>query len=229
MPGILSTLWDVTVGQLTNPSSAGPAPITSDDLVPIVQGLAYEGRVIDDVFREADGLAATDVVVATDVAAQIDNVAQHLKFITEHTYKTVIPHSMAWLRGNIVQKYVTPLQHRMTKAESDIDALDKWETTIKAWRIRTVDPTLQAYTQFQQWFDKWPIDVLNTVHDWFLHQQSFSDFATPLIARPLVNYLSDDAHHPLLDDLTLLVINASPDRYRYAVAAFETMLDAEWP
>lgn len=229
MGGILGTLWDVTVGQLINPSSAGPAPITSDDLVPIVQGLAYEGRVLDDVFSEADGLAATDVLVATDAGAQVDNLAQHLKFITEHTYKTVIPHSLAWLRGNIVQKYVTPLQHRTTKLESEVKALDKWEGQIKTWRSKTVDPTLQAYTQFQQWFDKWPLSVLNTVHDWLTHQQTFSDFATPLVARPLVNYLSDDSHHQLLDDLTLLIVNASPDRYRYVIGAFESILDMDYP
>jgi hypothetical protein len=227
--GIIGTLWDATVGLLTNPSSAGPRPLTADDLVPIVSGLKYESQVIDDVFGEADGLAAVEVVSATDAGAQIDNVAQHLHFITEHTYKTVLPHSMAWLRGNIVQRYVTPLQHRTTKLEGEVKALDKWETQIKQWRSKTVDPTLDDYRTFRKWFDKWPTDVLNNVHDWFQHQQSFSDFAVPIIARPFVNYLSADAHRQLLDDLTLIVLDASPDRYRHAVAAFEAMLDQDWP
>lgn len=229
MPGILGALWDATVGQLTNPASAGPAPLTNDDLVPLVQGLKYEARLIDDVFNEADGLNATTVVVATDVGAQLRKVAQADRFAIEHTYKTVLPNSLSWLRGDVVLHLIDPLRKRVKRVEGQATSFAKWETDIKLWRSRRVDPTLQAYDGFAKWFNEWPLNALNVLHGWLTTPGKFSDFAVPIIARPLVAYVAADDHQQLLDDLLQSLVVASPDRYRYVVAAFEMMLDQEWP
>lgn len=227
--GILSTLWDVTIGQLTSPSNAGPRPVTNDDLVPIVQRLGYESNLLDDVLAEADGLAATSVPVATDAGAAIARIGDDLKFITEHTYKVVLPHSMAWLHGAIVSKHITKLLADLTKLEKEVAALIKWRASEHSWRVKHVDPELAQYEKFQAAFNGWPTQVLTAVHGWFTTPQQFATFAVPVIVAPIVNYLSIGANRPTLDNLTLLILQASPDRYRYAVAAFEAMLDQDWP
>jgi len=191
--------------------------------------IAWVARVVDDTYKQAADQAAVATLLATGIGGDIDNLSQQYKFAFEHTYKTVIPHSLDWLEGSIVRKYVTPLRQRVGKVETRTTALEKWRADIHDWRVNIVDPTLNDYRQFAKFWNGWPRDVVNTLHTWLQKPGVFADFAVPAVAQPLVGYYGDGSHQTLTDAFVGILLDASPSRYRHAIAAFERMLDQEYP
>ena len=187
------------------------------------------GGVIDDVFAQAADQAAVGTVEAIAAGGDLRNAIQDVKFSIEHTYKTVIPHSMAWLKGDIVRLYITPLRSRVGKLENRVTALETWRADIHKWRIGVVDPTLADFHSFKRFWQSWPLDVVTQFRQWINKPDTFATYFTPVIVPRAIAYLGNDANLPLLDALLTELVDASPDRYRHVVAAFETMLDLEWP
>lgn len=204
----IGSVIGILTGGLISPSAAGPNPITVDDLVPILDDINYRFTVIADVFQAADDSAAKSVTAATDAATQMEVVGQNVKDITEHTYTIVIPHSLSWLAGYIVSHFISPLEDRVGKLESSVAFLLGWRNQIDDWRHLFVDPHLEQWIGFKQFFDGWPQGVLFRWHDYFDNPGHFAEWATPPLVGPIVAYLGQPAHETSRDNLSRIMVDA---------------------
>lgn len=199
---------DVLARALISPAAGGPRPITVDDLVPIMDDISYRFSIVGDVLKAADDSASRAVIVASDTATQAEVIGQDVKDITEHTYGVVIPHSMSWLAGYLVSHFIAPLQERMSKAESDIRFLLGWRSQIDVWRHDFVDPNVEKWIGFHEWFTGWPQGVLFRWHDYFDNPAHFADWATAPLVGPIVAYLAAAEHRQSRDNLSRIMVDA---------------------
>lgn len=192
-------------------SGGGQAPITSDELVPILQNIKAGFLVINDALQHADREANLAVTAATDAASEAEAVGQDLNDITRHTYTIVIPHSMSWLAGYVVQTWVDPIRKQLAAHEHQIKFLMGWRGQIDTWRHKTVDPELKQWRAFDKWFKTWPTKLLTQWHNWMLHPADFGKFWAPYIVRPLVAWLGSQAHTQERDVLSVMLVQAWSD------------------
>jgi len=188
--------------------TGGTANVTVDDLVPILEDIAYRFSVVADVFNAADSAATASVTAGTEAATQIEVIGQNVKDITEHTYTVVIPHSLSWLAGYIVSHFITPIEERLTKDESNIAFLLGWRGQIDTWRRDFVDPNVEKWVGWKQWFDGWPQSVVFTVKSWLDNPDVFAQWAAAPLIGPLVSYLAAPEHKTTRDNLTLIIADA---------------------
>ena len=196
---------------LINPSAAGPRQVTLDDLVPVLEDIAYRFSIVSDVLQDADNQATSSILAATEAADQAEVIGQDVKDITEHTYTVVIPHSMSWLAGYIVSHFITPLEERVGKLESSVAFLMGWRGQIDSWRRNFVDPNVEKWVGFREWFDAWPQGILFRWKDYFDNPVHFADWATAPLVGPIVAYIADPAHKQTRDNLTLILSGALRD------------------
>jgi hypothetical protein len=207
--------------QLVNPADAGPTPVTVDTLVPVLDDIAYRFSVIADVLDNADRQADASVTAATEAATQIEVIGQDVKDTTERIVQTILPHSMSWLSGYLVSHFITPLQSRMSAAESSISFLLGWRGQIDTWKNDYVNPHLADWIQFDDFFYAWPITILLTWQDWFNKPDGFAQWAAPPLIGPLVSYLAAPEHKQTRDNLASIMVKAWSEE---ADAVFDDML-----
>ena len=205
--GALSILGNA----LINPSASGPSAVTVDDLVPILNDITYRFTIVSDVLQDADNQATSSILAATEAADQATVIGQDVKDITEHTYTVVIPHSMSWLAGYIVSHFISPLEERVGKLESSVAFLMGWRGQIDSWRRNFVDPNVEKWVGFREWFDSWPQGILFRWKDYFDNPSHFADWATAPLVGPIVAYIADPAHKQTRDNLTLILSGALRD------------------
>jgi hypothetical protein len=181
-----------------------------DAVTPIYGVIAYDVDTTDDVFRNADHESEIAANAGTDAGNQIGQIGKQLDQITRHTYDTVIPGSMSWLRGDIILHDIDPLRKTVAAQGKAITALQKFEKAIDAWRKNTVDPTLNSYNVFRKWFDGWPTQVLAQWHDWFQQPGLFATWAVPILARPILTYLGNGQHPDLVALLAVDALDGLP-------------------
>lgn len=198
----------VLSGSLINPDAAGPRPLTVDDMMPVFSDLQYRFSVIADVLDAADQAARNSVTAATDAATQAEVIGQDVKDITEHTYTIVIPHSLSWLAGYIVSHFIAPIEQRLNKDESDIRFLMGWRGQIDVWRHQFVDPNVERWVGFHEWFVTWPQSILFRWKGYFDHPDEFGSWAAAPIIGPLVAYLAAPEHKTTRDNLTRVMSQA---------------------
>jgi hypothetical protein len=173
--------------------------------MPILSDIAYRFSVVADVLDQADQDAKASVTAATGAATQIEVIGQDVKDITERTYTVVIPHSMSWLSGYIVSHFVAPLQERVGRLESEVANLTRNVDILRAWRTNFVDPNVELWVGFRQFFDGWPQSILFMWHDWLENPSKFADWATAPLTGPLVAYLAAPEHKQTRDNLTQVI------------------------
>jgi hypothetical protein len=195
-------------GQLVNPASAGPGAITADDFVSIMRDIEYRFSLVADVFDDMDQQANSSVTAATAAATQIEVIGEDVKDTTERIVQTIIPHSMAWLSGYMVSHFISPLQSAVKELQSDVSFLMGWRNQIDSWRHEFVDPNVELWVGFRQFFDGWPQSILFRWKDYFDNPDDFAQWATAPLIGPLVAYLAAPEHKQTRDNLTDIIAKA---------------------
>jgi hypothetical protein len=195
----------------------------------LVNAWTFTTDTTDDTFRNADHESTLAAASGKHAGDQITTIGLDLKNITEHTYNTVIPKSLGWLRGDLLVHYIDPIRQNLGRLNNWAKIVDKWRTQIDTWRTTYVDPEIRKWQAFKKWFDGYPTTVVDVWNHWFQHPDQFANWIVNYLVKPLVVAFSDKGNLPSLDTLTQEILQASPNRYRYAVAAFEQMLDEPWP
>jgi hypothetical protein len=195
-------------GSLVNPGSAGPGAVTVDDLVPVLEDISYRFSIVADVFQAMDQQANSSVTAATEAATQIEVIGEDVKDTTERIVQTIIPHSMAWLSGYIVSHFISQLQAAVKELQSNVSFLMGWRNQIDAWRNEFVDPNVELWVGFRQFFDGWPQGILFRWKDYFDNPDHFAQWAAAPLIGPLVSYLAAPEHKQTRDNLTDIIAKA---------------------
>jgi hypothetical protein len=227
--GIVISIIGQAIGRVLGGGGGGVNAPTWDDLVPLFSSLKYAIDVISHIFDEAGGLAAASRPLNGAAGAAITRIGADVKNITEHTYEVVIPHSLAWLKGDINRTLITPLWKYVIADHHLIEFLLGWRGQIDSWRHTWVDPELRDWHGFHKWFDTWPISVISTWRRWFAHPNEFGDWAAAPITGPLIGYLAEPAHVTSRDNLTQIVVDAMPDKFRHVERAMLSILESPYP
>lgn len=187
---------------------AGSDPVTWDDLGVILSEISTVLKVLSQTMDDADSNLQEAVTAATDAATQIEEIGADVKDITEHTYTVVIPHSLSWLAGYIVSHWIDPLRADVAWLKDRVNFLLGWRGQIDSWRRNFVDPNVEKWVGFRQWFDTWPQSVLFRWHEWFARPDEFAQWAAPPLIGPLVSYLAAQGHEQARDNLSLILTAA---------------------
>lgn len=178
--------------------------------------ISWFATFVTDVFGAARGGEDASEQWAANARDGMVKIGDDLKAITEHTYQTVIPHSLSWLDGHIFQTGISPLRREAASMEKEIGTVTGEVNALRIWRTHKADPDLNSYVAFRGWFDKWPTDVLNTWHEWFAHPHNFALWAAPPLIGPLVSYLAAPEHKQTRDNLGLIVLDSWSEDTRTA-------------
>jgi hypothetical protein len=168
----------------------------------------FAWNVVSDVFGAAKGGEAISQGVSHDAGVKVEAIGRYVKDITEHTYDTVLPHSLSWLYGYVESHDLVPIRRRLAADESQIRFLLGWRGQIIAWRKNYVDPNIVAWRTFHQWFDGYPLKSVNELHGWITKPATFGTWAAPAIAAPFVAYLGDKKNEKVRDAFTLVMVDA---------------------
>lgn len=205
----------VLIDALANPDSAGPRGATIEDVQLLGIEIASALGVIKDTMDSADSKSQEAVTVATDTAGQLERIGFNIKDITEHTYTVMVPHSLSWLAGFIVTKWIDPLRHDVAELQHQVKFLLGWRGQINTWRKDWVDPNINQWRAWHTWFDTWPRSVLFRWHDYFEHPAHFASWAAPTLVNPIVSLLAGRRFKVARDALALMLVESwsdEPDR-----------------
>lgn len=198
------------IGNLVT-GTAGPQPLTIDDLAGTLTDIKSAFLIIDHALKHADRESHLAVTAATDAATEAEAVGQNLNDITSHTYRIVIPGSLSWLAGYVVQTWIDPIRRELAGINKLVKFLMGWRGQIDSWRHTWVDPELKDWHGFHVWFKGYPIGVITRWHNYFLHPAEFGGWAAPFIVRPLVSWLLSPAHRVERDMLNLALVDSWQD------------------
>lgn len=190
----------------------GTDALTRDDVASVFSEIDYRLSIINDVFTTADSAASAAVTAATDASRQAERIGQDVKDTTERIVDTIIPRSQEWLLGYLVSHYFGPILSELTKNWHLLSFLVGWRSQIDVWRHKFVDPHLEQWIGFQEWFNTWPRGVVFTVHDWLDHPARFAQWATPPLIGPIIVYLAQREHMESRDNLSTLMVRAWAER-----------------
>lgn len=168
----------------------------------------FAWNVVNDVFGAAKGGEAISQGVSHDAGVKIEAIGHYVKDITEHTYETVIPHSLAWLYGYTESHDIVPLRNRMARAESSLRFLFGWRAQIDVWRRDWVDPNISEWRAWRAWFSGWPLATITQLYNWIHHPSTFGDWAAPYIVWPLIDYLAAHNDEKARDAFALVMVDA---------------------
>lgn len=192
-------------------SGGGPAAITADDLVPVLQDIKAGFSVVNDALDSADKQANLAVTVATRAGDEAGAIGQDVNDLIDHTYRVVIPHSLSWLAGYVVTTWIDPLRKDITELDHRVSFLEGWRGQIDSWRHTWVDPELRQWHGFRVWFDTWPRKDLTQLHEWMTKPATWGDYLAPYIVRPLVSWLLSKEHTIERDMVSLAMVDAWTD------------------
>jgi hypothetical protein len=126
----------------------------------------------------------------------------------------IMPHSQTWMDNRRNRVWAKWLRNTYRPFVREMDRewawQHGWDGHTQRWRDGYVDPTLKKWLQFHHWFDTWPHRDLSTLQGWLTERGRFAWFATPLLARPLVDYYGQPQHKRLAEHLTQIVVDRSP-------------------
>lgn len=210
------SIGSVTLGAvidaLTAAQGAGPDPVSEDELAPTLNNISVALQTLSDTLDQADEASADAVTTATDVATKIEQMGQDLSDTLDRLLDTIIPHSLSWLAGYIVSSYIDPINDRIDALTSRVESLEDRATALESWRSDRVDPILDNYQAWRQWFDTWPQGILFRWHDWFAKPEGFVDWVGDMLVGPTVSYLGDKDHRETRDNLAEILIKAWSER-----------------
>ena len=186
-------------------------------------------EVVQDVFGAAKGGEDYSEEWARRAGEQIDQMGSDIEDITVHTYLVLVPHSLAYLLGYIVSHYIEPIQRAIDNLQTRVGILEGFRRSTDEWRYKYVDPAIQGWKAFQEWFDSWPRGILFRWKDYFENPSHFADWATPPIVGPFIAYLANKDHSESRDNLTSIIIDDTPNRWRHVERAALAILEQDYP
>lgn len=217
----------VIIDALRNPASAGPGPLTMDDLVAPLRDIASALSILRDTMDSADRDTKEAVTAATDAAAQIEEIGGAFRDTIHHTYEVVIPHSLSWLAGYVVAHWIDPLRRDIALLNHRVDDLAQRIASLEHWRAHTVDPILARLLNFQADVTDNYLPAVRILKDWLDHPDHLADWLAQWIVGPIVSYLADDLHKHTRDNLTLIIAQAWADRPEMVWDDFVDMIAAK--
>lgn len=193
---------------LATQTIAGGIGAVKDALITLGRWVDWFMQVTGDVFAAAKGAEDYSEAWATEAGQQVAELGSDVKQITEHTYQTVIPHSMSWLAGWLIAGPIDQLRLRIAQLQDQVNFLLGWRAQIDAWRHEFVDPNVEKWVGFRQWFDGWPQGILFRWHSWLQHPSEFGAWAAAPVTGPIIAYLADPDHQTSRDNLAAIMVDA---------------------
>lgn len=228
MSALAGALLDQLSQALSGPSNAGTSGETLDfivgehwaDTVDALRGQLWtDGQV--------KGAWLTVQTMARQIGKDLEQIAGDLDWDLKHITGTIIPHSEAHLVGYIFSTGIVPLRVQVRKLWSSVRFLMGWRGQIDYWRKNTVDPELSKLMAFRQWFLTNDQPAVQQLVDWIKRPGTFATWAVPILTDPLVVYLATKAKQATVDELTRLIVDASPDVWRHVEAATVAILEQD--
>src|SRR5947209_6687492 len=196
------------IDSLANPQGAGGDPVTMDTLGPVLADIASALTILKDTMDSADSKSQEAVTAATDAGTQVEEIGSDVKQISEHTIHVIIPHSLSWLAGYVVSHWIDPLRADVAYLKDRVAFLLGWRGQIDSWRHNFVDPNVEKWVGFREWFTTWPQSILFRWHEWFEKPDEFAQWAAPPLVGPIVSYLAAQGHRQTRDNLMLIMLRA---------------------
>lgn len=188
--------------------TAGAGPVDGETFAVAMASIVEALTVLADTMDSADSKSQEAVTAATDAATQLEEVGSDVKLISEHTINTIIPHSLSWLAGYVMSHWIAPLRADVAWLKDRVNFILGWRDQIDTWRHKFVDPNVERWIGFHQWFVTWPQSVLFRWHEWFDKPAEFAQWATPPLVGPIVSYLAAPGHKQTRDNLMLIMLRA---------------------
>lgn len=140
---------------------------------------------------------------------------------------TILPHSLGHAVGYVFSTGIVPLRQQVGRLERRVSFLEGWRGQIDNWRNHYVDPQIQDWRLFHDWFNKHAAPVIATVQDWLDHPGHFATWAVPILGDPLTVWFVHQASQAVQDAVTTVVVDSSPDVWRHVEAAAVAILHQE--
>lgn len=172
------------------------------------QWIGWFADFVGDVFGAAKGGENASEEWSGNAAGSIEKIGSDLKDVTEHTYNTVLPNSLSWLRGNIYANGINPIRREITSIEKQLGTISGRVSVLEFWRKDYADPHIRDWRIFNSWFHTYPIGVVNLWHEWFQHPHEFALWAAAPLIGPLVSYLAAPEHKDTRDNLALIMVQS---------------------
>jgi hypothetical protein len=232
--GLLGDAAGAALGALLG-GGGGSGGVTRDELVNPMLYLKFVGETVDGVFKEANRFFESSLAEAQKARVDIRHVGNDIKVITEHTYNVVIPHSMQWLEGDIVRKFISPINARLRTDEKAILTLQKWQADIISWRNKIVDPTVVAWRAFDHYYntshgnEPSPRNGVGILLQWLAQPDLFAAYIMPAISKPFSAWYGNDRNQGDRDIMLRMIWDNSPEVFRHMRHAMDELLDSEYP
>ena len=155
-----------------------------------------------------------------DMMARQDESWQHLT-------DTLLPHSIGHAVGYVFSTGIVPLRQQLDRIDHRVAFLEGWRGQIDNWRNHYVDPLLQDWRLFHDWFNAHAAPVIATVDDWLHHPGDFAKWAVPILGDPLTVWFIHTASDAVRDAVTAAIVDSSPDVWRHVEAAAVAVLNQE--
>jgi hypothetical protein len=217
MAGLGQAILDGIEGALqllgfTSGNSAAQGVVAAlDDIRTLANVVTYQAKVMVDTFVDNLVGATESVLPATEAGQGVETIGKNLRDIVDWTYVHAIPGSLWRLYRDVVVNLVDPLRAAVAAVKSRVSALEKWRHDIHVWRVTFVDPTLNAWIAWHDWFTTWPRSILYTWKAWFAKPADFAQWATPILWPALLAYVRPPLQPGIRDQLARVVTQSLPD------------------
>lgn len=170
-----------------------------------------------------------------------------LRIAMRHIYDTIIPNTNKLLLWWVYWTWVRPLWDQVKQDTTLVLELEGNVSGLQNWRQDKADPLLGAllhvigflgeplgsdtlpWGKGKDWIELFAYLFSDTNHAIGYFMNRYQDSNGNWHAPPLVEWLAAHAQGGPTDDLLQVLIQNSPDRYRYVITAAETILAQPYP
>lgn len=160
---------------------------------------------------------------------QVGGAFAEQRIINAHIINDIIPSSTHHATGRLYNSDIKPLKDRLFGDELRIAGIQGTLDSDTSW----IDNHGRPYVKWLEPFANtvWPAIApwIGTLGGWIGNPASLADFIVDPLAGKLVVYYADPNHQQTRDNLVELLINASPDRFRYVEDAALAILQSPYP
>lgn len=222
--GVLGGALGYLVGILANPSSAGPTPITADELAPLVSVVRFDNQLLDDVLGEAHSKILESQPYANEAALGYRELAQAMDGVVRHIIWTIIPGSIRWVEGDLVRRFIAPMQGDIAALKTTVGILTGRVNSLQWWQDHWIIPRIES---LYPWWLKWSPTIDGA--PWSLvyllrYPEQFSQYLAAPMTGVIVSYLGQRAHKTTRDNLTMIMLNAFSEQPAFTLDAMERWL-----
>ena len=230
--GVFVQTFVKAMGWLSGSISTGPSnealavtlADTRGQLVRAVNQLVHYIAVLTFIGRQEYGAWKGAVGRGAGVGADITAIVSAEQQQWHRLLNDILPASLRWLEDDIAKRHLGDLSKRIAALEKLVHDLYKWRAQITNWQGRVVNPTLESYSTFWQYFNARPKAALDVWVRWFEHPNEYADWSTPILAQTLVAYLAHPEAKILRDTLAGMMVDAWTDDANAVWQAMERWL-----